>query len=68
MLLLKRKLPLRYLVLVPAIFLLMLVPAFIAGRDASSLLTIYAGQVASGGVGGAGQICSGYPFLVTRDA
>lgn len=52
MLLLKRKLPLKYLVLVPAIFLLMLVPAFIAGRDAWSLLTIYAGQINSGGVGG----------------
>ena len=59
MLLLKRKLPMRYLVLVPAVFVLMLLPAFIAGRDASSLLTIYAGQVASGGVGGAGQFNNG---------
>src|SRR5450432_1819262 len=41
--LLKRKLPLKYLVLIPLIFVLLLVPAFIAGRDASSLLTIYVG-------------------------
>ena len=47
MLLLKRKLPLKYLTLIPLIFLLMLVPALIAGRDAPSLLTIYAGQVTS---------------------
>lgn len=55
MLLLRRKLPLKYLALIPAIFLLMLAPAFIAGRNAWSLLTIYAGQIASGGVGGTGQ-------------
>jgi Gpi18-like mannosyltransferase len=54
MLLLRRKLPIKYLVLIPAIFLLMLLPAFIAGRDAWSLLTIYVGQINSGGVGGAG--------------
>jgi Gpi18-like mannosyltransferase len=53
-LILKRKLPLKYLVLIPLIFLLLLVPAFIAGRDAWSLLTIYAGQVSTGGVGGGG--------------
>ncbi len=52
MLLLKRKLRVKYLVLIPAVFLLMLAPAFIAGRNAWSLLTIYAGQIASGGVGG----------------
>ena len=51
-LLLRRRLPLRYLALIPLIFLLMLVPAYIAGRDASSLLTIYVGQAATGGVGG----------------
>ncbi len=53
--LLKRKLPIKYLVLIPAVFLLMLAPAFFAGRDAWSLLTIYAGQITSGGVGGQGQ-------------
>jgi hypothetical protein len=42
---------LKHLVLIPASFLLMLLPAFIAGRDALSLLTIYAGQITTGGVG-----------------
>src|SRR5260370_13238345 len=59
MLLLKRNLPVKYLVLIPAVFLLMLAPAFIAGRDAWSLLTIYAGQITSGGLGGAGQFNGG---------
>src|SRR5258708_1222499 len=59
MLLLKRKLPLKYLALIPLIFLLMLVPAYIAGRDAQSLLSIYAGQVTSSGVSGAGQFNGG---------
>ncbi len=58
-LLLKRKLPLKYLVLIPLIFLLLLVPAFIAGRSAWSLLTIYPGQVSTGGVGGGGQFNRG---------
>jgi Gpi18-like mannosyltransferase len=60
-LLLRRKLPLKYLVLIPAVFLLMLAPAFLAGRDAWSLLTIYAGQIISGGVGGQGQFNGGRP-------
>jgi Gpi18-like mannosyltransferase len=51
---LKRKLALKHLVLIPLIFLLMLVPAFLAGRDAQSLLTIYIGQITSSGAGGAG--------------
>jgi Gpi18-like mannosyltransferase len=51
-LLLKRRLPLRYLALIPLIFLLLLVPAYIAGRDSTSLLTIYVGQATTGGVGG----------------
>lgn len=55
----KRKLPLKYLVLIPLIFLLLLVPAFIAGRDAGSLLTIYAGQVSTGGMGAGGQFNGG---------
>lgn len=53
--LLKRRLPLHYLAFIPIIFLLSLAPAFIAGRDAVSLLTIYEGQITSGGVAGAGQ-------------
>lgn len=61
--LLKRRTPLKhlvkYLVLIPAIFLLLLIPAFVAGRDAWSLLTIYAGQISTGGVGGAGQFNGG---------
>jgi Gpi18-like mannosyltransferase len=51
-LLLKNKLPIKYLALIPGVFLLMLAPAFLAGRDAWSLLTIYVGQITSGGVGG----------------
>jgi Gpi18-like mannosyltransferase len=60
MLLLRRKLPLKYLTLIPLIFLLMLVPALIAGRDAPSLLTIYAGQVISNG-GAPGPFNGGAP-------
>ena len=59
MLLLRRKLAMKYLVLIPAVFLLMLAPAFIAGRDAWSLLTIYAGQITSEGVGGMGPFNAG---------
>ncbi len=62
-LLLKRKLPLHYLALIPLIFLLLLVPAYIAGRDASSLLTIYVGQATTGGVGG--QVNGGTPGQFT---
>lgn len=51
-LLVKRKMPLKYLVLIPLIFLLLLVPAFIAGRSAVSLLSIYPAQISTGGVGG----------------
>ena len=58
-LLVKRKLPLKYLALIPLVFLLMLVPAFIAGRDAQSLLTIYAGQITNTGMGGVGQFNGG---------
>src|SRR6202521_5670010 len=50
---------LKYLALIPLIFLLMLVPAYIAGRDAQSLLSIYAGQVTSSGVSGASQFNGG---------
>ncbi|MHB8596353.1 MAG: glycosyltransferase 87 family protein [Ktedonobacteraceae bacterium] len=59
MLLLKRKLPIKYLALIPAVFLLLLAPAFIAGRNAWSLLTIYIGQINSGGVGGTVQFNGG---------
>src|SRR6266571_5575600 len=59
MLLLKRKLSMKYLALIPAVFLLMLAPAFMAGRDVWSLLTIYVGQINSGGVGGMGQFNGG---------
>lgn len=50
-LLLKKKLPLQHLVLIPTLFLLMLIPAFIAGRDIGSLLSVYEGQITTGGVG-----------------
>lgn len=54
-LVLKRRLALQYLVLIPLVFLLLLLPALLAGRDIGSVLTIYVGQVESGGTGGAGQ-------------
>lgn len=60
-LLLRRKLPIKYLALIPATFLLMLAPAFIAGRNIWSLLTIYATQISSGGGGGTGQFNAGGP-------
>jgi Gpi18-like mannosyltransferase len=59
-LLLRRKLPIKYLLLIPATFLLMLAPAFIAGRNIWSLLTIYAAQITSGGVG-SGRFNGGAP-------
>lgn len=42
------------LLAVPAVFALMLVPAALAGRDISSLLSIYPTQVSGGGTGQAG--------------
>ncbi len=59
--LLRRKWAMKYLLLIPAVFLLMLAPAFLAGRDAWSLLTIYVGQITSAGVGGPGQFNGGAP-------
>jgi Gpi18-like mannosyltransferase len=53
-LLLQKKLPVQYLVYIPLIFALALVPAFIAGRSIPSLLSIYTQQIETGGVGGAG--------------
>jgi Gpi18-like mannosyltransferase len=50
--LLRKKMPLQHLVLIPAIFLVMLLPAFVAGRDVGSLLSIYGEQITTGGVGG----------------
>ncbi|HLG77671.1 MAG TPA: glycosyltransferase 87 family protein, partial [Ktedonobacteraceae bacterium] len=52
-LLLRNKLPLHHLLLIPAIFLIMLMPALIAGRDMGSLLSIYVEQSSTGGVAGA---------------
>lgn len=52
-LLLKRKLPLRYLLLIPLVFALMLTPALLAGRSVTSVLSIYVQQVSSGSNGGA---------------
>ncbi len=42
------------LLAVPATFVLMLVPAVLAGRDWSSLLMIYPNQISTGGTGGGG--------------
>lgn len=50
--LLRKKMPLQHLVLIPAVFILLLLPAFIAGRDIGSLLSIYGEQITTGGVGG----------------
>ena len=61
--LLRRKWAMKYLLLIPAVFLLTLAPAFLAGRDAWSLLTIYVGQIISAGVGGPGQFNGGGPGL-----
>jgi Gpi18-like mannosyltransferase len=58
---LKRKLPLHYLALIPLVFLLLLLPAFIAGRGIWSLLTIYVGQIMTGGVGAPGQFGGSAP-------
>lgn len=49
-LLLKRKLPLQYLVLIPLVFALLLVPTLAAGRSIESVLSIYPGQISTGGV------------------
>lgn len=46
-LLLRKKLPWQHLLLVPAVFLIMLVPAYIAGRDFSSLVSIYVNQTSN---------------------
>ena len=51
MFVLKRTLPLRYLILIPAVFLALLVPSYLAGRDVGSLLTVYTEQMNTGGVG-----------------
>ena len=59
-LLVKRRLPLQYLLLIPVIFVVLLVPAFIAGRSAVSLLSIYPMQVSTGGVGGGGAGAGGF--------
>jgi Gpi18-like mannosyltransferase len=61
LLLLKRQLTVKSLVLIPLIFLLMLVPAFIAGANMQELFSAYPGQVATGGVGGAGQFNASPP-------
>ncbi len=51
-LLLKKQLPLRYLVLIPLVFMLLLTPALLAGRNVQSLLSIYVQQASSGGSAG----------------
>jgi Gpi18-like mannosyltransferase len=70
-LLLRKKLPWKFLVLIPVVFLVLLVPAMLAGRSAESLITIYVQQAADGGVatgnngglgmnGGMGRAGNGY--------
>ena len=50
----QRRAALLALLAVPAVFALMLVPAALAGRDVSSLLSIYPNQISGGGTGQAG--------------
>src|SRR5947209_1247599 len=63
LLLLRRKLPLKFLVLIPVTYLVLLAPAFFAGRDAWSLLTIYMGQINNAGGGGGPGIGGGGPGI-----
>lgn len=49
-LLLKRTLPWQYLALIPLVFALLLVPTLAAGRSIESILSIYPGQITTGGV------------------
>jgi len=61
--LLKRRVALQHLLIIPAIFLLLLTPALIAGRAVTSLMSIYVDQANTGGVGavgGAGQFGGGF--------
>ncbi len=53
------------LLLTPAVFAMMLLPAAVAGRDWSALLWVYPNQVSSGGAG-AGQGNGGVPFTGQR--
>ena len=46
-----RRFPLRPLLLAPAAFVLLLVPALVAGRDVRSLANVYVNQVQTGGIG-----------------
>jgi Gpi18-like mannosyltransferase len=48
---LKREMPWYHLFVIPLVALLLLVPAYVAGRDVASLLTVYVEQIDSGGVG-----------------
>jgi Gpi18-like mannosyltransferase len=47
-LLLRRKLAIRWLLLIPVVYLALLIPAWLAGRDGWSLLTIYLHQANEG--------------------
>jgi Gpi18-like mannosyltransferase len=58
-LVLKRKLPLPHLILIPLIFVLMLVPSFLAGASLQTVFSAYPGQISTGGVGGVGTNAGG---------
>jgi Gpi18-like mannosyltransferase len=51
---LKGEMPWYDLLAIPLVALLLLLPAYFAGRDAMSLLTVYVEQVDTGGIGGGG--------------
>jgi Gpi18-like mannosyltransferase len=57
--LLKRRVGLQHLLIIPAIFLLLLTPALIAGRDVTSLMSIYVDQA---NTGGGGAVAGARPF------
>jgi Gpi18-like mannosyltransferase len=62
--LIKRRIALKdlakYLILIPVIFFVLLIPTLVAGRSVGSVLSIYTEQVSTGGVGGgAGQFRNG---------
>jgi Gpi18-like mannosyltransferase len=54
--LLKKKVVLKdlikYLILIPVIFFILLIPTLVAGRSMGSVLSIYTEQIATGGIGG----------------
>jgi Gpi18-like mannosyltransferase len=53
---LKREVRWPYLVTIPLVWLILLAPAYVAGRDLGSLFMVYVEQISTGGVGGAQRV------------